>query len=134
MLASLAALVSSHPARLLGHLQLYGDLMSAETAHAMRQLVRRIAYVVLAIELVACGVMLAGVSVLIAATIDSVREHWVLWVVPLVPLLGALLAWLKQREGAAAAPFATLRRQVAADAELLANRERTEQSERGVER
>ena len=133
MIASLAALVSGHPARLLGHLQLYGDLMSAETAHAMRQLVRRVAYVVLTIELVACGVMLTGVAVLIAAAIDSVREHWVFWVVPVLPLLGALLAWLKLREETAPAPFATLRRQVAADAELLANRERAAQTER-VER
>jgi hypothetical protein len=37
---------------------------------------------------------------------------------------------LKQREDAGPAPFATLRRQVAADAELLANRERSEQMER----
>ena len=130
MIGSLAALVSGHPARLLGHLQLYGDLMSAEAAHAMRQLVRRVAYVVLAIELVACGVILAGVAILVGATFEGAGEHWVFWVVPVIPLLGALLAWLKLREETAPAPFVTLRRQVAADAELLANRERSEERER----
>ncbi|HYS13570.1 MAG TPA: hypothetical protein VEN28_09690 [Burkholderiaceae bacterium] len=127
MLASLAALISRHPSRLLGHLQLYGDLVSAETTHAMRQLMQRLAYVVLAIDLLACAVTLAGIAVLLAALDVGAAEHWALWAVPAVPLTGALLAWLKVRESTAPEPFATLRRQAAADAQWLANRELGEQ-------
>jgi FtsH-binding integral membrane protein len=123
MLAALATLISSHPARLLGHLQLYGDLMTAETAHAMRGLVRQVTYVVLAVELLVCAVMLAGVAMLLAATVPGVGNHWLLWIVPLVPLCGALVATLKLRSGGPISPFSTLRRQVAADARLLASRE-----------
>ena len=128
MLASLAALVSHHPARLFGHLQLYGDLMSAETAHAMRHLLHRLTYVVLAVELAACAVMLTGVATMLAITVAD-GGSWTLWLVPALPAVGALLAWLKLRDDAALAPFATLRRQVAADAEWLAHRERTEAGE-----
>ena len=131
MLASLAALVSGQPARLLGHLQLYGDLMSAEAAHATREVLQRVVYIVLAVELLACAVTLGGVAVFLGATVSGASGHWVLWAVPAVPLIGAVLAWLKLREGAALQPFSTLRRQVAADAQLLADRERIAQSAQG---
>lgn len=124
MLASLASLLSGHPARLLGHLQLYGDLMSAETAHAMRELTHRIVYVVAAVELLICAITLGGIAVLLAATVGGAADHWALWAVPAVPLVGALLAWLKMRERATLQPFSTLRRQVAADARWLAERDR----------
>jgi hypothetical protein len=122
MLASLAALVSNHPAQIVGHLQLYGDLVSAETAHAMRQFMHRFAYVVLAVELLACAVVLGGVAVLLGATISGAADHWALWAVPAAPLIGALLAWLKLRDGLVVEPFLTLRQQVAADARWLAKR------------
>jgi cytochrome bd-type quinol oxidase subunit 2 len=128
MLASIAALLSGHPARVLGHLQLYGDLMSAEAAHATRELLQRVIYIVLAVELLACGITLAGVAFLLAATVTGASGHWALWAVPAVPLIGALLAWLKLREGPPLAPFSTLRQQVASDAQWLAERERITQA------
>lgn len=128
MLASLASLLSGHPARLLGHLQLYGDLMSAETAHAMREFTHRVVYVVAAVELLICAITLGGIAVLLAATVSG-ADHWALWAVPAVPLVGALLAWLKVRERAILQPFATLRRQAAADARWLAERDRDDHRE-----
>lgn len=130
MLASLAAL-ASHPSRLLGHLQLYGDLVSAEAAHASRQLLGRLVFIVLAVELLACAITLGGIAILLGVTLDGGGEHWVLWAVPAVPLVGALLAYLKLRGSAAVEPFATLRRQVAADAAVLAEREQDKTREIG---
>ena len=130
MLASLATLVSSHPARLLGHLQLYGDLMSAEAAYALRQLLNRLVYVVLAVELLACAVTLGGIAVVLAVTVSGASGHWALWVVPALPLVGAALAALKLRGGVSPPPFSTLRQQVAADAQWLAERERLQAGQR----
>jgi hypothetical protein len=129
MLASLAALVSGHPARLLGHLQLYGDLVSAEAANAMREVTHRVVYVVAAVELLICAITLGGIAVLLVATVGGAADHWALWAVPAVPLVGALLAWLKVRERAALQPFLSLRRQVAADARWLAERDRKDHRE-----
>jgi len=136
MLASIAALLSGQSTRLLGHLQLYGDLVSAEATLATRQLLQRMALTVIAVELLACGITLAGVAVLVAALASAASNPlapwaiWSLWVVPAAPLLVALLVWLKLRQGPPLAPFATLRKQVAADAQWLAERERIAQASR----
>jgi cytochrome bd-type quinol oxidase subunit 2 len=129
MLASLATLVSGHPARLLGHLKLYGDLMSAEAAHAMRDFTHRVAYVVAAVELLICAITLGGIAVLLAATVGDAADHWALWAVPAVPLVGALLAWLKVSERGALPQFLSLRKQVAAAAHWLAERDREDDRE-----
>jgi len=124
MLATLAAL-ASHPARLVAHLQQYGDLAAADATHATEELLSRLTFLLLAIELLTCGLILGGVALLLAAT--GMAENgaaWALWVVPAVPLVGAVLAWLKVRKTAAPAPFATLRSQIAADAQRLETQER----------
>jgi hypothetical protein len=128
MLATLAAL-ASHPARLVAHLKQYGDLAATDAAHATEELLRRLTFLLLAIELLTCGLILGGVALLLAAT--GMAENgaaWALWVVPAVPLVGAVLAWLKVRKAApqapSQAPFATLRSQIAADAQRLENQER----------
>jgi hypothetical protein len=130
MLASIAALITGQPARVLGHLQLYGDLVSAEAAHVTRKVLQRAVYVVLAVELLVCGVTLAGVAILLGVTLTGSGGLWVLWLVPAVPLIAAVVVWIKVREEPQLAPFSTLRRQVAADAQWLADHERIAQAQK----
>lgn len=127
MLATLAAL-ASHPARLVAHLQQYGDLAAADAEHATEEFLSRLTWLLIAVELLACGIILAGVALLLAATMPAMEQQWtwVPWGVPAVPLVGALLAWLKVRRVAKQAPFATLRSQIASDAQRLENQERNQ--------
>jgi uncharacterized membrane protein YqjE len=127
MLATLAAL-ASHPARLLTHLQQYGDLAAADAAQATEEFLGRLTYLLIAVELLACGIVLAGVALLLAATMPAIEQQWAwaLWAVPAVPLVGALLAWLKVRKAAAQTPFATLRNQIASDAQRLEKQDRNQ--------
>ncbi|HUL63260.1 MAG TPA: hypothetical protein VLW55_01475 [Burkholderiaceae bacterium] len=120
MLATLAAL-ASHPERLVAHLQQYGELAAADAAQATEELLRRVTYLIVAVELLACGIILAGVALLLMATTPAAEHQWAwaLWVVPAVPLIGAALAWLKVRKATPQMPFATLRTQIAADAKRL---------------
>jgi hypothetical protein len=120
MLATLAAL-ASNPGRLVAHLQQYGELAAEDAARATDELLGRLTYLIVAVELLACGITLTGVALLLVATTPAAdhQSAWLLWVVPAVPFIGALLAWLKVRKATAETPFATLRTQIAADAKRL---------------
>jgi cytochrome c-type biogenesis protein CcmH/NrfF len=79
---------------------------------------------VLGVVLALClllAVTLGGVALLLLAAIPPEHMHlpWLLWVVPLVPLLIAGAAWAALRSRASEWSLDPLRSQIASDAALL---------------
>lgn len=109
--------IAKQPALFLEHADAYTDLAVAELACWRSRLRQRATLTVAAVLLAVLGLGLAGVAGLLAAALpqQTMPMPWLLWVLPLAPLLLAmLLAWrIGQLEDSAT--FSTLREQVAQD-------------------
>lgn len=109
--------IAKQPALFLEHADAYTDLAVAELACWRSRLQQRATLTVAAVLLTLLGLGLAGVAGLLAAALpwQTMPMPWLLWSLPLAPLLLAgLLVWrIGQLDDGAA--FATLREQVAQD-------------------
>lgn len=109
--------IAKQPALFLEHADAYTDLAVAELACWRSRLQQRATLTVAAVLLTLLGLGLAGVAGLLAAALpwQTMPMPWLLWALPLAPLLLAgLLVWrIGQLDDGAA--FATLREQVAQD-------------------
>ena len=109
--------IAKQPALVLEHADAYTDLAVAELACWRSRLQQRATLTVAAVLLTLLGLGLAGVAGLLAAALpwQTMPMPWLLWSLPLAPLLLAgLLVWrIGQLDDGAA--FATLREQVAQD-------------------
>lgn len=109
--------IAKQPALFLEHADAYTDLAVAELACWRSRLRQRATLTVAAVLLAVLGLGLAGVAGLLAAALpkQTMPMPWLLWVLPLAPLLLAvLLAWrIGQLEDSTT--FSTLREQVAQD-------------------
>ena len=114
-------LALSRPQLLTAHLAGYAQLALDETALSAA-LVRRRALlgVVAAVALLLAAVHL-GVALMLWATAapGTLAQPWVLVVVPLVPLLCGVWAWLALRRSASLPLWAALRTQAGADVAVL---------------
>ena len=121
MLHPLIRLVVSQPQLLSDHAEAYVDLFSQEACGLVARLKRQLVLGGAGVVLGGLGLVLAGVALLLwAVTPDSaLRAAWLLWLVPLVPLLASALCLGMARQGASAAGFASIRQQIAADAAML---------------
>ena len=121
MFHPLFKLLASRPDLVIDHLAGYTALISAQASGAARGLrIRAVLGVVLALCLL-LAVTLGGVALLLLAAIPPEQMHlpWLLWVVPLVPLLIAGAAWAALRSRASEWSLDPLRSQIASDAALL---------------
>ncbi len=122
MLQALLHLLSTQPLLLAGHAQAYGELAAAETAALAAQWRRRLVWWLLVLCLGGVALALAGTALLLWAVTPPSQVHspWMLWLVPLVPLAGALAcAWAARAPDAGDGPFRDLREQLQADWHLL---------------
>lgn len=120
MLRPLLHLFATQPQLLGEHAQAYAELVTGEAlkfaARWKRQaLLRGLAFVALVVS-----VLLAGMALLLWASLPAEpRMPWVLIAVPLPPLVAALACWLGARErDETERPFANVRRQFEADQAL----------------
>lgn len=122
MLHPLFHLVATQPQLLGQHAQAYGELVGTELSAQASVWGRRALLTALALCLLGVTVVLAGVALMLWATlVPEPRAAWVLLVVPSVPGVGAIACYLlaRQRSAADAEAFAELRRQMQADLALL---------------
>ena len=124
MLHPLFHLIATQPQLLGDHAQAYGELISAELATQAAALKRRTLYGALALCFLGVGIVLAGVALMLWATLVQAPAQttvWVLVLVPAVPMVLALACYLMTRTRGTAddIAFAELRRQVQADMALL---------------
>lgn len=116
MLLRLLRLAIREPALLGEHAGAYADLLKQDAARwQARQVTRAVLGLAAGVGLL-LGITFAGVALMLYAATDN--GHWLLWVVPALPLAGAIAAGLAARR-APPPLFARVRQQFAEDAELL---------------
>ena len=122
MLHPIFHLVATQPQLLGQHAQAYGELVSTELSAQASVWSRRALLTALALCLLGVTVVLAGVAIMLWATLNpDPRAAWVLLAVPGVTGLAAIACYLLacQRSAADAQAFSELRRQMQADMDLL---------------
>ena len=121
MIHPLFITLAKKPGLFLEHADAYVDLASAELAGWRSRLRQKITLALAAGVLAVLGLGLAGVAGLLAAALplQTMPLPWLLWALPLAPLLlCACLVWrLRQLDDDT--PFATLREQIALDLATL---------------
>jgi cytochrome bd-type quinol oxidase subunit 2 len=121
MLPPWLKLVTGQPQLLAEHAEAYGELLQAEAAELSTAWRRQAVLVVLAVASAVVAVVLAGVALMLWATLAPAQGHapWLLWTVPMLPLATAGLCTVLARQRAPAVPFGVLRQQLRADWGLL---------------
>ena len=121
MLRSLLHLATSQPQLLADHLEAYSELLAGELLEATTQWKRRAAFQVLGYCGLALSALLGAIALMLWAVVPvaGMSQPWLLVAVPLVPAAVGLWATMMARTSVRGLPFATLRRQWAADVAML---------------
>lgn len=117
----LARLLAVHPSWVLAHAQAYADLAMEQARLSSAAWQRRLALQLVAAVFAALGMALAGVALMLWATTAPLppARMAVLVLVPLLPVLAALLLMLAARGLPQPPGLASLRQQWQADLALL---------------
>jgi uncharacterized membrane protein YqjE len=118
---SLFRLITTQPQLLLNHAEAYSELVAEEIADVSSAWKRRALFAVLTLLFAALGIIFAGMALLLWATAPLAQIHtpWLLWLVPITPLLLALVCGLAAKNNARQGAFTDLRSQLKADMALL---------------
>lgn len=118
---SLFRLITTQPQLLLDHAEAYSELVAEEIADVSSAWKRRALFAVLTLLFTALGTIFAGMALLLWATAPLAQIHtpWLLWLVPITPLLLALVCGLAAKNNARQGAFTDLRSQLKADMALL---------------
>jgi uncharacterized membrane protein YqjE len=121
MFTQLFRLATQEPGILADHVEAYSELIAGELSTAASRWKRRMVLSVLAYAAFAVAGLLTAIALLLWAAVPIARmnEPWVLVLVPLVPAIAGLFASIFARTGVREETFVTLRRQWAADREML---------------
>lgn len=113
----LLRLVVQRPDLVIEHASAYAALAANEGSAALARMLRQRAWQLLALLCFAMGAVLAGVSLLLWAALPQVAVglRWLMFVVPGVPLLAAVAAWLVSRPETHGPAFEGLAAQVRID-------------------
>lgn len=126
MWSPLFRILLDEPRLLAGHAAAYAALIKQDAAGWQARLARRLGYVFLLVAALSLALLLAGVALMLYAVTHV--SHWLLWVVPAVPLVVAAIAsWHLWREAPAPRAFAHVRTQVAEDLQLFGWKERNDE-------
>jgi hypothetical protein len=120
MIHPLLRLIATQPQLLADHAEAYAGLVSDDLSKTASVWKWRVVYYVVALALVAVGIVLAGVALMFWAVTPppNMQAPWALIAGPAVPLLIALVCVLLARRKSIDA-FADLKQQAAADMAML---------------
>jgi len=117
MLHPIFSVLINRPELVMDHVAGYAALVQEEASWVSGEVAKRaIAWTVVAIGLLVF-LVLTGVAAMLGVMLDEF--HWVLVVVPCVPLLLSILAWTVARQRLPAKAFTELKAQLDADAQTL---------------
>lgn len=121
MIHPLFRLVAAEPQMVADHLGGYCDLLGDELREVGSDWTRRLLLRFAAVGLAAVAFALAGAAIMLWAVTapDDLHAAWALVVVPLVPVVAALVCALAARGAGPEVGFSSLRKQFAEDARLL---------------
>ncbi len=113
--------MAKNPSLFMEHASAYADLASAEVDTLTGGLKRRTVLTVTSVLLALLGLGLAGAAGLLLAALPlaAMPQPWLLWAIPLLPLLLSALLALRLRQLKSRAAFAVLRQQLALDIATL---------------
>lgn len=117
----LLRLLLTQPSLLGEHAQGYAELLSSELDTLQSATQRRLVWLAAAAASATAGVVLAGVAVLLCATLPALPPSalWACVATPAVPLAGALLCWLQLRSASQAQAFVHIKEQLRLDLQML---------------
>jgi sterol desaturase/sphingolipid hydroxylase (fatty acid hydroxylase superfamily) len=120
MIHPLLRLIATQPQLLADHAEAYAGLVSEDLSKTATVWKWRVVYYVVALSLVAVGVVLAGVALMFWAVTPpaNMQAPWALIAGPVVPLAIAVVCVLLARRKSIDA-FADLKQQAAADMAML---------------
>lgn len=122
MLPPLLRVFLREPSLLSGYVSGYAMLLKEDTARWKVRQTRRLGYLLAFASGTTLGVLFAGFALMLYAATGG--GHWLLWVVPAVPLTwAAAAAWYLWRAEPAAGPFPRVREQIAQDIQLFRRRD-----------
>ena len=121
MLLPLFRLATRQPQLLADHLEAYSGLVASELGTVATQWKHSATYRVLGYVALGVATLLGAIALMLWAVVpvDAMNQPWLLVMVPLAPALVGVLALIKSATGPRSPAFAALRRQWAADAEML---------------
>ena len=121
MIHPLFKLLASRPELVAHHVANYGQLVAVQAGEAAAQLQHKAILAVVALLGAGVGLGLGGMALLFFAAIplDQMAHPWLLLLVPLTPLVAAVVCVLLLRSRPAAWSLDTLRGQLRSDAALL---------------
>lgn len=121
MLHPVLRLLATRPQLLVEHAEAYAALASAEAGAAALAARRTVVLGATVASGLIVATVLGGVALMLWAALPvvSATHVWVLWTVPAVPLLVALVALALQQSGRGAGSFVVLRQQLQTDMDLL---------------
>ena len=119
MVHPLVRLAASRPQMLAEHVAAYASLVTEEVTIAAAQVKRRLSLQLIGFGCLGIGAVLAGVAVMLWASLPSVSMPWLLVLTPLIPALCGTAALQIATSDETRDPFAPLQRQLAADAAML---------------
>ena len=113
--------MAKNPGLFMEHASAYADLASAEVDSLTGGLKRRTLLTAASVLLALLGLGLAGAAGLLVAALPlaAMPQPWLLWAIPLLPLLLSAALALRLRQLKSRAAFETLRQQVALDIATL---------------
>jgi len=113
--------IADEPGALVDHATAYADLAGDELQRIGQGWSRRLAWLIAAGAAALAALVLAGIALLLWAMLpapDAARQ-WLLWAVPLVPAMLAVVAIAAARQSTHQPAFAELRGQLRQDLELV---------------
>lgn len=118
MLPPLLRVLLTEPGLLHTYASAYGELIHEDATSWWTSKKQRLAYSLLVAVCAMLAVLFVGVALMLYAATGN--GHWLLWVVPALPVAGALAAWwLLVRLPRERASFLRVREQLTQDMQLL---------------
>lgn len=118
MLPPLLRVLLTEPGLLHTYASAYGELIHEDASSWWTSKKRRLAYSLAVAGCAMLAVLFIGVALMLYAVTGN--GHWLLWVVPALPVMGVLAAgWLLVRLPRERASFLRVREQLTQDMQLL---------------
>jgi uncharacterized membrane protein YqjE len=121
MIHPLLHLIATKPQLLGDHVEAYAELVGAEVSKTSKTWISRIVFWAAAAFLATIFLVFTGVAVMFWAVVptDSMNVPWLLVVVPIVPLVAAVVCVLRAKAHPEQTAFQTVKDQLSADMAML---------------
>jgi len=121
MIHPLLQLIATKPQLLGDHVEAYAELVGAEVSKTSKTWISRVVFWAAAAFLLTIFLVFAGVAIMLWAVVpsDSMNVPWLLLVVPIVPLVAAVVCIMLAKAHPDESAFQTVKEQLSADMAML---------------